>query len=82
MMTTKRQSLCLSNPLVLISTPGDFLAFCLYDKYFLCFKMKTIGPSKDCQPLTFRTFDVWANIFRTDGIEIVTIFGPLKKVMV
>jgi hypothetical protein len=44
--------------------------------------MKTIGHSKAWEVLTCRLYDVCADISRTDGIGMVSVLGPLKRVMV
>jgi hypothetical protein len=44
--------------------------------------MKAIGHSKAWEILTYRLYDGCANIFRTDGMGMISTFGPLKKGMV
>jgi hypothetical protein len=44
--------------------------------------MKAIGHSKAWEILTYRLYDVCANIFQPDGMGMVSILGPLKKGMV
>lgn len=41
-----------------------------------------IGRSKAWRLLTYRLYDVCANIFQPDGIDTVATLGPLRNVMV
>jgi len=45
-------------------------------------KTNVINLSKAWRFLTYRLYDLCANIFRHDGIDMVDTIGPLKNVMV